>query len=253
MVDSTLLRNGQGNTDRRIDVLPTRLKNVRPTISAAAEPRRLRYEDYTVGWIYALPKEIAAGQAMLDEVHASLPSSPRDSNTYTLGSIGPHNIVMACLPAGQYSTNKAAIVGANMIRTFPRIVKRLMVGIGGGAPGSVDLRLGDVVVSDQVIQYDLGKALPDGRFVRTSIPMRPPAVLMTAVSKLRANHDTKSSQITPIIEGVLEECPGMTGYEHPQTDDWLLSTRTTTSRVPPMRPQPPPPSVRLPNPHRPKS
>lgn len=39
------------------------------------------------------------------------------------------------------------------------MILRLMVGIGGGVPNRGDIRLGDVVVSDQIIQYDLGKSI----------------------------------------------------------------------------------------------
>jgi hypothetical protein len=55
---------------------------------------------YTVGWICALGIELAASQAMLDEVYPDLPQDENDSNTYTLGRIGQHNVVLACLPSG---------------------------------------------------------------------------------------------------------------------------------------------------------
>ena len=56
--------------------------------------------DYTVGWICALETELAASQAMLDEEHPDLPQAENDTNTYTLGRIGQHNVVLACLPSG---------------------------------------------------------------------------------------------------------------------------------------------------------
>lgn len=59
----------------------------------------LSHNDYTVGWICALPLEMAAAKAMLDEVHPDLSSSLGDHNTYTLGTVGSHNIVIACLPS----------------------------------------------------------------------------------------------------------------------------------------------------------
>jgi len=63
---------------------------------SSASKRKLR-EDYTVGWICALPLEMAAAKAMLDDIHEDLPIQPNDRNTYTLGKIGAHNIVAACL------------------------------------------------------------------------------------------------------------------------------------------------------------
>jgi hypothetical protein len=58
--------------------------------------RTLRHDNYTIGWICALPTELTAAKAMLDEKHTSLPQHPLDRNSYTLGRIASHNIVIAC-------------------------------------------------------------------------------------------------------------------------------------------------------------
>jgi hypothetical protein len=47
----------------------------------------LSHEDYTVGWICALPLEMAAASVMLDETHSNLPGHASDNNTYTLGKL----------------------------------------------------------------------------------------------------------------------------------------------------------------------
>ena len=102
--------------------------------------------DYTVGWICALEVELAASQAMLDE---ELPQAENDTNAYTLGQIGRHNVVLACLPLGTAGVSAAATVARDLLRSFPRVRFGLMVGVGGGAPSSdpcQDIRLGDVVV-----------------------------------------------------------------------------------------------------------
>ncbi|KUI61552.1 hypothetical protein VP1G_11286 [Cytospora mali] len=78
---------------------------------------KLSHDQYTVGWVCALPKELAAARAMLDREHESLCCCATDINTYTLGNIGLHNIAIACLPSGQYGTNNAATVASNMDRT----------------------------------------------------------------------------------------------------------------------------------------
>jgi hypothetical protein len=62
--------------------------------------RRHRREDYTVGWVCALPVELAATQEMLDEEHETIYHNANDTNIYSLGRIGEHNIVIACLPEG---------------------------------------------------------------------------------------------------------------------------------------------------------
>jgi hypothetical protein len=108
-----------------------------------ASVKRLQHGAYTVGWICALHVEMAAAKAMLDERHQNLPQPPRDNNNYVLGEIFGHNVVIACLPSGEYGTNSAATVSTQMLSTFPQIQFNLMVGISGGAPGTVDIRQGN--------------------------------------------------------------------------------------------------------------
>ncbi|KAJ0334108.1 hypothetical protein COL5a_000152 [Colletotrichum fioriniae] len=86
------------------------------------------YHRYTIAWICALPTELVAAEAMLDEKHDALPSYASygstytvDTNTYTLGSIEGHNVVITCLPADQYGTNNAANVVTNLIHDDPAI------------------------------------------------------------------------------------------------------------------------------------
>ncbi|KAF9768551.1 hypothetical protein IL306_014150 [Fusarium sp. DS 682] len=99
------------------------------------------HDRYTVAWICALHIEMAAARAMLDEEHVDCPRQANDTNSYVLGSIQNHNVVIACLPAEQYGTNNAASVLSNMKRTFPNIQIGLMVGIGGGVPLKADSKL----------------------------------------------------------------------------------------------------------------
>jgi nucleoside phosphorylase len=92
-----------------------------------------------------------------------------------------------------------------------------MVGIGGGVPNRGDIRLGDVVVSDQIIQYDLGKTIQEGKFHRTGAPVKPPQRLLTAVGKLQAEHDSKPSDIPTILNEMVERHPMMVNYTYQGT------------------------------------
>jgi nucleoside phosphorylase len=166
--------------------------------------RKLRREDYTVGWVCALPIELAAAQEMLDEEHRDLERDPTDNdeNLYALGSIGGHNVVIVCLPAGRIGNNPAAVVATQLRATFKAIRFGLMVGIGGGIPSEeADIRLGDVVVSKPlkthsgVVQYDSGKATPSG-FERTGSLNSPPQILLSAVAKVRASELRGRSQLS---------------------------------------------------------
>ncbi|KAH7075839.1 nucleoside phosphorylase domain-containing protein [Paraphoma chrysanthemicola] len=158
--------------------------------------RQLRRDEYTVGWVCALPFELAAAQEMLDEEHQDLELDPADNdeNLYALGSIGGHNVAIVCLPAGRIGNNPAAAVSAQMRATFKAIRFGLMVGVGGGVPSAgADVRLGDVVVSQPykghggVVQYDVGK---------TGSLNSPPQVLLSAVAKVRANELRGRSQLS---------------------------------------------------------
>lgn len=130
---------------------------------------------------------------MLDEEHDDLNRDENDENIYSLGSIGGHNVVIVCLPAGRIGNNPAASVATQMRATFNKIRFGLMVGIGGGVPkADVDICLGDIVVSQPhqtlsgVVQYDAGKATRSG-FERTGSLNSPPQVLLSAVAKVQSN------------------------------------------------------------------
>lgn len=168
--------------------------------------KRLRYQDYTVAWVCALPLEMAVAEAMLDEKHISLPTNPGDDNTYILGSVFSHNIVIACLPSGVYGTTSAAALASQIRSTFLSIRFGLMVGIGGGVPSPEhDIRLGDVVVSKPtrdfggVVQFDYGKTTAGGQFERTGVLNKPPSVLLTAISRIQAAHMSSVTQIPALL------------------------------------------------------
>ncbi|KAJ5772935.1 hypothetical protein N7457_007831 [Penicillium paradoxum] len=176
-------------------------------------PRVLTHNHYGVGWVCALPKEQTAAMAMLDEIHCDLPKPKDDTNAYTLGSIGGHNIVIACLPKGKVSASSAASVAIHMVRTFPSIKVGLMVGIGGGIPSKV--RLGDVVISAPVdvypgvVQWDLGKAEAYGNFKQTGVLNTLPNSLLTAMTKLESKHDMHASQISQYLNDMVERYPNL--------------------------------------------
>lgn len=153
-------------------------------------------EEFTIGWICALPFEGAAAVAMLDEKFPPLPRGQHTSTMFTLGRIGPHKVVIACLPAGQYGTSPASVVSSEIRHRFPGITMGFLVGIGGGVPTEQDVRLGDVVVSQPaseyggIVQYDLGKAEAGGKFRRTGHLNNPPGFLLSVLTEVQMNHRT---------------------------------------------------------------
>jgi nucleoside phosphorylase len=110
-------------------------------------------DTYTVGWVATLPCELDAAVLNLDHQHGDFSADPDDRNSYTLGEMSGHNVVIVFPGLGRSGIAPATHIVSNMMRTFRKIRFVLLVGIGGGAPGAPnarnpmrDIRLGDVVV-----------------------------------------------------------------------------------------------------------
>ncbi|KAJ4154209.1 hypothetical protein NW765_014956 [Fusarium oxysporum] len=173
---------------------------------------------YNIAWIAALPIERAAATALLDERHEEpdgFVQHSHDDNAYDWGEIGKHNVVIASLPAGIYGTISAAASASQLLSSLPHIKIGLLVGIGGGIPHQRDIRLGDVVVSQPhaksggVIQYDLGKARAGQEWERTGSLNMPPAVLLSALGKLQAEHELEEPRVASILEAMTTRFPRM--------------------------------------------
>ncbi|KAI1348570.1 hypothetical protein F5Y01DRAFT_306659 [Xylaria sp. FL0043] len=200
----------------------------------ANRPRN--HGDYTVGWVCALSKEQTAATAMLNEIHPDLPADSNDANAYTLGSIGSHNIVIACLPSGKIGTNSAATVATQMIRSFPAIRFGLMVGISGGIPSKA--QLGDVVVSvpggehPGVIQWDLGKAQHGNNFKRTGALNNPPSILLTALGKLATRHEMRGSEAETFVDDMEKRWPKLSSrYQKPSPETDVVADPSRLDQV----------------------
>ncbi|KAF5973206.1 vegetative incompatibility het-e-1 [Fusarium coicis] len=212
-----ILRRLQDDEGSLMDELNTERKSPRQIQSERRNKDNAAFEseEYTVGWVCALPLEMAAARGMLDLIHPDLShQDPGDHNSYILGEIRGHNIVIACLPAGNYGTNPAATVAKDLLRTFKSIRFGLMVGIGGGAPSTQhDIRLGDVVISQPsgtlggVVQHDRGKILAGGGFERTGSHNAPPQSLLSALARLQAAHMTEESKVPQFLSQLSAKAP----------------------------------------------
>ncbi|RDA86853.1 hypothetical protein CP532_1389 [Ophiocordyceps camponoti-leonardi (nom. inval.)] len=176
---------------------------------------------YTIGWIAALPIERAAATALLDDRHSppkGFEQHPTDTNSYTWGRIGAHNIVIASLPAGIYGTTSAATTASSLLSSLPQVKIGLLVGIGGAVARpdrDRDIRLGDVVISQPqatdggVVQYDLGKAKLHDAWERKGSLNMPPQVLLSALGNLQAEHEISPSKIPDILQAMGTANPRM--------------------------------------------
>ncbi|KAI1096107.1 nucleoside phosphorylase domain-containing protein [Rostrohypoxylon terebratum] len=167
-------------------------------------PSAVRPEgDYTIGWICVLAKEQTAAIMMLDEKHGDVNKQSNDPNTYSLGSIEGHNVVIACLPIGWGGSNTVATIAIWMTSTFPSIRLCLLVGIGSGIPPTV--RLGDVVVGmphdgfPGVAEWQLDR---QDTYKKIAEMRHPPSVLVSALTKLESLHEMQGSNVSKYLATV---------------------------------------------------
>jgi nucleoside phosphorylase len=180
-----------------------------------SEPKRRRtqrtHDDYTVALICTQPKEPTAAIAMLDQRHNDLTMPPSDHNTYNLGSMSGHNVVIVCLPHESIDMISAAAVTTAVLSTFPSIQFGLLVGIGGGVPPKV--RLGDVVASKSsgrfpgVVRWDTGKDNKISGFSRTGFLNNPPSTILTAMAKLQSECELNGSKIPQYLDELTHKWP----------------------------------------------
>jgi nucleoside phosphorylase len=183
-----------------------------------------------VGIICALSIELSAVKGMFDAFHNAPVQTSSDQSPYAFGRIGAHNVVAACLPAGDAGIVSAARAAILMTSSFASMKFGLLVGIGGGIPDeNSDIRLGDVVVSmptgecGGVRQYDVGKRLEGGGFEATGSLNRPPEVLLRALSHFNAdNIYDRGQNLSKHVESISKKYPGMEDtFSRPKKDDHL--------------------------------
>lgn len=113
-----------------------------------------------------------------------------DTNAYSVGKIGRHNVVLVYM-SGMGKGN-AAIAATNCKGSFPGINLALLVGICGGVPSitqdeNAELLLGDIVISEGLVPFDYGRQYPD-KFSRKDDVMdtfgNPPPAIRALLKKL---------------------------------------------------------------------
>src|SRR5664280_33217 len=146
-----------------------------------------------IGIVVARPEECAAvrcvfGATLVERPTRSDPNYYYESDLST--EAGTYRIIVVQAP--KMGNSGAAIVATNLIQKY-RVKHVIMVGIAAGIPNlrneAKHVRLGDVVASygDGVVQYDLGKRHPGGRFeIRSKMPL-PSRLLTGAADTLKSD------------------------------------------------------------------
>ena len=131
--------------------------------------------DFHIAIICALPLEYDAASLLIDEFWdqggQQYGRISGDSNTYRNGRIGMHNVVLMLLP----SMGKVSVAGsaASLRASYVGVRLAFLVGVCGGVPGIREMILGDVVISDDLVQYDFGRQYPGAFVAKDTVQVHP--------------------------------------------------------------------------------
>lgn len=124
----------------------------------------LSRDEFRIAIVCALPCEYDAVYYSFDDrwdgAGNQYKRAATDDNHYTAGCLGNHNVVLCLLP--HVGKVDAAAAVTNMKASFNNLRLALLVGVCGGVPfhgpgKKFEIILGDVVISNTVVQYDLGR------------------------------------------------------------------------------------------------
>ncbi|KAF9774564.1 hypothetical protein IL306_007428 [Fusarium sp. DS 682] len=151
--------------------------------------------DFPLAIICALPLEADAIDALFDEHWdcSDYSKAHGDPNAYSIGRIGRHNVVLAYMPEAGKANGTA--VATNCRVSFPGVKLAIVVGVCGAVPfipgprdENHEIILGDVILSQGVVQYDMGRQYPDSFEYKDSVEEvlgRPNAEIRSLISKLK--------------------------------------------------------------------
>jgi nucleoside phosphorylase len=132
-------------------------------------------DGFSIAIICALRAERDAVMAMLDETwHApEYGKIPGDDNTYAVGRIGRHKVVVVRLPG--MGSREAANSAATFRISFTNITLGLVVGVCGGVPTESDnghIMMGDVVLSKEILDFTFNRQHDHGAKIRDTLADR---------------------------------------------------------------------------------
>lgn len=184
---------GVGASDP-LHVEPLKVTNVHESVTHSTNDTKP-----PVAVFCALPREADAVAALFDGVQTrkTYAKQKGDDNAYTLGRIGRHNVVLVHM--GGLGKGIASHAASCARSSYPDIELALVVGICGGLPfgeNNAEVILGDVVISNGIVQYDLGRQNHDSFNARAGheVHRQPPPQLRSLLSKLRSARPRQNLQ-----------------------------------------------------------
>ncbi|KAL8301465.1 hypothetical protein RB593_000327 [Gaeumannomyces tritici] len=203
---------------------------------ALAAIRPTSRDDFEIAIICALTQEVDAIKALFDERwdghgQDGYGKVAGDPYSYACGRIGRHNVVVPHM-TGMGKAN-AANVATNCRRSFPGVKIALVVGVCAGVPSvsggpgqKKDVVLGDVIISQGVVQYDFGRQTDAGFYTKVT-PLeslgKPITEISSLVAMLKSRDDRKRllqdmSEYLDVLQGEQDLEAGYPGVEQ----DWLF-------------------------------
>ncbi|KAM6532490.1 hypothetical protein FSOLCH5_001913 [Fusarium solani] len=149
---------GTGTSDPILEHFQSQEKKSRFEDIAPPESRN----DFEIAFVCALPLEYEAVCYLIDEFwDEDYGRAAGDPNIYTNGRVGAFNVIIVLLSG--MGKVKATSATASLRSSYPNLGLALVTGICRGVPktgADKELVLGDVVISNTVVQYDLGGRYP---------------------------------------------------------------------------------------------
>ncbi|KAG2026624.1 hypothetical protein GB937_001409 [Aspergillus fischeri] len=163
-------------------------------------------DEFSIAIICALTLEAEVVEELFDEIYDRLSGyyrkQPGDDNAYINGRIGNHNVVVCYMPG--MGKGNAASVASGLKISYKRINLALVVGICGGAPYPLsggEIFLGDVIISDSVVQYDFGRQYSGGFEKKTGVkdslgrPNKEVRALLAGLQAKRTRRDLQAKML----------------------------------------------------------
>ncbi|KAF7136711.1 hypothetical protein CNMCM5793_006029 [Aspergillus hiratsukae] len=131
------------------------------------QSRPLSRKDFEIAIICALPLETNAVLCSLDEIWHDAPHhygrAAGDTTNYAFGRSGRHAVVV--VPLHRIGKVEASSAARSLRMSFTSIKLALLIGICGAVPRKRDgteILLGDVIISEILVELDYGRLYPSG-------------------------------------------------------------------------------------------
>ncbi|KAK5044804.1 hypothetical protein LTR84_010460 [Exophiala bonariae] len=160
------------------------------------------HENFTIGIICPLGKELHAVIASFDGGYTAERDEGRNT-TYYHGKLADKDVVAVCLPEGHDGLTTTVTYAERLQQRYPCLRIRFLTGIAGGVPGGeIDVRLGDVVVATQTVNYRKGRLERNNNLCCTAHRRNAPKQLLDHLSDPILDAQLNGEHLAEILRGM---------------------------------------------------